>query len=78
MTQRTRALTLACLLFALPVVAACDNEGPAEQAGEEIGRSIDNAGENVGDATDNAADGLGDAMQDAGEAIEDAANDARR
>lgn len=78
MTSRTRAFTMACLLFAVPLVAACDNEGPAERTGEEIGRSIDNAGDNVGDAADNATENLGEAMQDAGDAIEDAANDARQ
>ena len=41
-------------------LAACDNQGPAEEAGENIdnsmedaGESIENAGENIEDAAEN-------------------------
>jgi len=50
---------LACVLAGF--LAACEREGPAEEAGESIDRSMSNAGER---------------MENAGEAMEDAAEDA--
>lgn len=40
-------------------LAACDNQGPAEEAGENIDESMDQAGENVeqmGDDIENSAE----------------------
>lgn len=54
------------LLFAFGtagVLTACDNDGPAEQAGEKI---------------DNAVEHAGDKMEQAGDKIEDKADDAKQ
>ncbi|MBL28370.1 MAG: hypothetical protein CMM50_12570 [Rhodospirillaceae bacterium] len=58
----TRAmLRIALLGLTVGWLAACDEEGPAEKAGEAI---------------DNAVEDAGDAVEDAGDAIEDTADDA--
>lgn len=54
-------------------LAACDNQGPAEQAGEKI----DNAAENVKEAGESAADTVSDAARDAKDEIKDAAQDVK-
>ncbi|MHB0776910.1 hypothetical protein [Halomonas sp. WWR20] len=43
-------------------VVGCDNDGPAEEAGESVDSTMDSAG---------------DSMEDAGEEIQDAAEDAQ-
>lgn len=48
--------TLAALLMSAFLFAACENDGPFENAGEEI---------------DEAADEVGDSLEDAGDEIED-------
>lgn len=50
--QRLSAVAALVLVGASLTLAACDQEGPAEQAGEEI----DEAGEAVGDAVKDATD----------------------
>ena len=42
-------------------LAACDNPGPAEEAGGDAGAAVDDA-----------VDSAGEAMEDAGEAVQDA------
>lgn len=39
------------LLLAIGVVA-CEQEGPMEEAGENIGESMDETGENIGEAAE--------------------------
>lgn len=46
------------------------NEGPAEQAGEQVDDAVDKAG----DAIEDAGDKAGDAIEDAGDKAEDAVN----
>ena len=53
--KRAIVLALGLGLLALPL-GACDEEGPAEEAGENIDDAVDDAGE---------------AIEDAGEAIDD-------
>lgn len=61
--SRMRKLGLALLIaLMLGGVAACDDQGPAEEAGENI---------------DNAAENAGDSMEEAGEDMQDAAEDAQ-
>jgi predicted small lipoprotein YifL len=48
-------------------LAACDKQGPAEEAGERIDDSAERMGDKMEDATDNA----GEKMEDAGDKIED-------
>jgi hypothetical protein len=50
---------LAFAMFLGLALAACEKEGPAERAGEEI----DKAAKDVGRAVDNAADAVKDAAK---------------
>ncbi|MCB1672768.1 MAG: hypothetical protein R3F41_09260 [Gammaproteobacteria bacterium] len=63
------ALLLSVLLLSL---TACEEQGPAEQAGEEVDRFAGN----LQDRASDAADALGDAARDARDSVEDAARDA--
>ena len=47
------------VLFSLPAFVGCDQDGPAERAGEKI----DNAADDVGDAARNAKDEIEDAAE---------------
>lgn len=49
--------TIASILFAGGLLAACEEQGPAEQAGEQIDESVEE---------------MGDSMEDAGDEMEDA------
>jgi hypothetical protein len=61
-------LALTTLLLATFIgLTACQEKGPAEQAGE----NIDNAVEEMGDKIEDATDGAGDAIEEAGDKIED-------
>lgn len=59
LTKRVRSLALAMFLVLSggAFLTACDNQGPAEEAGENI---------------DDAVEDTGDAMEDAGDDAEDA------
>lgn len=57
-------------------LAACEQEGPAEQAGEKVDSAIERAGdainpqgpaERAGEAVDDAAERAGEALENAGE-----------
>lgn len=63
--------TLLTILMAgtLLFLAACD-DGPAENAGENIDNAINKASDSIGDAVDNT----GDALEEAGDEIQDATN----
>lgn len=41
----SRLFMIAALLFSLAVAAGCDQEGPAEEAGEAIDNTVEDAGE---------------------------------
>lgn len=48
-----KTIAVSLLASALMItLSACDNQGPAEEAGEEIDNSIDDAGDAIEDATD--------------------------
>ena len=64
-TMRKPAIVLLMAMM-LMGVAACDSQGPAEEAGQYIGASIDNATESVGES-----------MEELGENIQNAAEDAQ-
>lgn len=58
----TRLLTGAILaLFLALGLAACEREGPAERAGENIDEAAEDAGEAVDDAMEEAEDEVEDA-----------------
>ncbi|WP_164513414.1 hypothetical protein [Thiosocius teredinicola] len=50
--MKAMGMRIAVVTFAAMLLWACDQDGPAEQAGEKI----DNAVENAGEAIENAGD----------------------
>ncbi len=48
----SRALLLAFVIGSLGMVSACEEQGPAEEAGEQIDESIEEAGDEVEESTD--------------------------
>ncbi len=63
-----RALLIMFAFAGVGMLAACDNDGPAEEMGEKI----DNTVEDTGDAIDDAAEDAGDAIEDSADDVEDA------
>lgn len=62
------ALLAASLLLAAPVLVACDDDGPAEQAGEKIDDALntnDSTVKDAGESMDEAADDMNDAIEEA-------------
>ncbi len=57
---------LIAMMFIFPL-AACDNDGPAEELGENIDRGASDARDSVSDAGDR----MGDGLEDAGDRISD-------
>ena len=55
--QLSLALLLALSVFAL---AACDQDGPMENAGEEIDEAVEGAGDNLEEAGDEIEDEIDD------------------
>ncbi len=51
-----RILMLMFVLSSFGLLAACDNEGPAEEAAEEMGDAMEDAGDAIEDAADEAED----------------------
>lgn len=49
------------------LVMACEQDGPAERAGE----AIDDTADDIGDAFDDAGDEMSDAIEDACEEVKD-------
>ncbi len=54
--MKTSKLGLLAAFVAALVVAGCEREGPAEETGEEVGRSLDEAGEAVREGTNGGRD----------------------
>ncbi|MTI63051.1 hypothetical protein [Methylophaga sp.] len=52
----TRVLMLMFALSGFGVLAACDNQDPAEDAAEEMGDAMEDTGDALEDATDEAED----------------------
>ncbi|MDX1573583.1 MAG: hypothetical protein R3341_06115 [Methylophaga sp.] len=48
----SRALLLAFVIGSLGMVSACEEQGPAEDAGEQIDESIEEAGDEIEETTD--------------------------
>lgn len=69
MMQRLTFTALAAwLLAASLLIAGCEDEGPAEQAGEKI----DDAAEETQESAEDAADSAGDAVEEGADEAEDA------
>lgn len=48
----SRALLLAFVIGSLGMVSACEDQGPAEEAGEQIDETIEEMGDEVEESTD--------------------------
>ncbi len=48
----SRTLLLAFVIGSLGMVSACEEQGPAEEAGEQIDESIEEAGDEIEESTD--------------------------
>lgn len=48
----SRALLLTFIIGSLGMVSACEQQGPAEEAGEQIDESIEEAGDEIEESTD--------------------------
>lgn len=67
--MKTSKLTIAALVIVPALLlAACENEGPAERAGKKI----DQAASDVKDAADDAAETVGEKVEEAGDEVRDA------
>jgi hypothetical protein len=66
-----RAVLGAVLVLGVPLLAACDNEGPAERAGE----AIDNTAKSVAKQTGEAMENVGNAIQEKSREASDAMDD---
>lgn len=51
-----RMLMLMFALSGFGLLAACDNDGPAEEAAEEMGEAMEDTGDAIEDAADEAED----------------------
>jgi hypothetical protein len=61
------------LLLGFGVLAACDDPGPLEQAGEEVDEAIEDA-RNSGETLDNRVDDAADELREAARDSEDELN----
>lgn len=62
-----KLIPLALSVAALMLVTGCENEGPAEQAGEEIDEAVESANDRLEDASDQ----MKDQLEGAGDKIEE-------
>ena len=68
-----RAVFGAVLVLGVPLLAACDNEGPAERAGE----AIDNTAKSVAKQTGEVMENVGNAIQQKSREASDAMDNKR-
>lgn len=68
MSIRKIGTVMVCAGLLTALLSACEREGPAERAGEEIDRTVEEAGE----AMEKAGERAGEAMERAGEKAQDA------
>lgn len=69
--------SLALFLAFGVLLSACESEGPAERAGEQIDQAVESAGEKVEEAADSAGESIENATDSAGGAIEKAGDTIR-
>lgn len=66
----TKVLSVLVILMLAFTLAACEQEGPAEQAGEEVDEAVEEAGdtmEETGDAIEDKADEMEEEAEEATE-----------
>lgn len=72
--QLLRQLALSLLIGMTALgLAACEEEGPAEQAGESIDESVEEMEQSI----DESAEEMGDSMEEMGDEMEQAADEAQ-
>ncbi len=69
MSYHMRLIGISMLLAV--VLIACDKPGPAETAGKNIDRSVDQVGQKISDAADKVGDKMSEQSAKAGVAIDD-------
>ncbi len=62
-------IVLISVVFAL-LLAGCEKDGPAENAGKKIDNAVENAGDKMGDAIEKT----GDKIKEMGDSIKDSTN----
>jgi hypothetical protein len=70
MLNARKLIFVLVMIFGSAVALTGCDQGPAEQAGE----NVDNAVENAADNAENAVENAGDAVENAGDAVKDATN----
>ena len=68
--KRFRAALLTMGVGFMLVISACHEEGPAEKAGKELDKTV----ENTGDAMKDAGRSMGEKLDEAGDKMKDAAD----
>lgn len=66
MTRNRKLLELASIVglgAALAMLGGCDNDGPLENAAEEVDDAVDDAADEIDDAADDVADEIDDATE---------------
>ena len=53
-------------------LAACEEKGPMEKAGEDIDNAVEDARDNLEDASDEAADKIEEGLEEAAEEVDKA------
>ena len=66
-----RTVLGAVLVLGMPLLAACDNEGPAERAGEAIDNTASKAVKQTGEAMENVGNAIQQKSREVGEAMDD-------
>jgi len=66
-----RAVFGAFLVLGVPLLAACDNEGPAERAGEAIDDTAKSVAKQTGEAMENVGKAIQEKSREASDAMDD-------
>jgi hypothetical protein len=66
-----RAVFGAVLVLGVPLLAACDNEGPAERAGEAIDNTASKAVKQTGEAIESVGNAIQQKSREASDAMDD-------
>lgn len=72
MSENLRVVVVGVSMLLVVGIAACEKPGPAETAGKNIDRTMDQAGQKIGEAADKVGDKMGEQSAKAGVAIDDA------
>lgn len=71
-----KILSTTVVLMLLFVAVGCENQGPAEKAGEKIDNTMEEVRDKSEDMTEKAAEKIDDAMEEVQDKAEDVADEA--